>query len=109
MATLVAQQISLPSLLATYAAAAVGGDQVASNANLVLHVKNGHTSPQTVTIVTQRPAVAGYVATSNAVAVANATEQFIPLSPPEAFTNATGFILITYSGVTALTVAVLRL
>lgn len=108
MATITAQSISLPSLLATYAAAAVGGDQVYAEDRLVLHVKNGHSSSQTVTVVSQRPGLAGYAATSNAVAVANATERFIPLFPREAFTDANGYIQLTYSGVTALTVAVLR-
>lgn len=110
MATLSPQQVAFPSLLATYAAAAAGGDQVAvGDGHLVLHVKNGHSSPQTVTVASTRPAQAGYSSAANAVAVANATERFIPLGPAAAFADANGFVQLTYSGVTALTVAVLQL
>lgn len=110
MATLNVQQVSLPSTLATYAAAAAGGDQVLlGDGREVLHIKNDHSSAQTVTVASQRSAAAGYAAANNAVSVAAGAERFIPLGPKRAFADDNGFAQLTYSGVTALTVAVVRL
>lgn len=92
----------------TYAAAAGGGDTFTHPGDPVwVHVKNGHSSSQTVTIGYERACDQGF--THDAVAaVVNAGERIIPV-PRTRFADAsTGVVSITYSGVTALTVGVFR-
>lgn len=107
MALLAPQQVRITGLEATYAAASGGGDTVAPGERVFLHVKNGHSSPQTVTIVVPGTKY-GQALADVAVVVTNAEERFIgPLSRDLADTD--GLIDITYSGVTALTIAAVRL
>ncbi len=112
MAALTVITPDLNGELVTYAAAAGGGDSIPVQAGGVyyLHVKNGHSSSQTVTIndptaVTPVDAVA--FNPDVAVPVVNATERIIRLDA-DRFRDSDGNILLTYSGVTLLTVAVYR-
>lgn len=107
MATLAAQQIDT-DLEATYSACAGGGDQFLAGNDVFIHVKNGHSSPQTVTAVTQKT-VEGLAVADVATAVTNAEERFIGPFPPSVYADANGYVQLTYSGVTALTIAVLKL
>lgn len=109
MANLTKQPVTLAGLAATYAAAAGGGDTFDPDADTILHVKNGHTAPQTVTIVTPRTdPQTGQAEADIAVSVPNAGERFIGPFPKEVYGDpVTGLASLTYSGVTALTVAVL--
>lgn len=91
----------------TYSAANGGGDTVKTGETTFLHVKNGHTSPQTVTIVTPND-YEGLAVSDLAIAVPNAGERMIgPID--DVFRASNGFASITYSGVTALTVAAIRI
>jgi hypothetical protein len=90
----------------TYAAATGGGDTVKTGQTTFLHVKNGHTSPQTVTVATTGT-LDGFAVADLAIAVPNAEERMIgPIN--DAFRGSNGLAAITYSGVTALTIAAVR-
>lgn len=109
MAALATQSAGLAGLEATYAACAGGGDTFIPGRRTFLHVKNAHTSPQTVTVVTPG-SVLGQAVADVAVVVTNAEERFIGPFPPGHFADPTdGRADITYSGVTALTIAVVEL
>lgn len=107
MATLTAQQIDA-DLEATYSACAGGGDQFLAGNDVFIHVKNGHSSPQTVTAATPKT-VDGLAVADVATAVTNAEERFIGPFPPNLFADGNGMVQLTYDGVTSLTIAVLKL
>jgi hypothetical protein len=107
VAELPVQTIVRAGLNPTYAAAAPGGDQCTTSPRTFLHVKNGHSSPQTVTVVTVGT-VEGLAVADLAVAVPNAGERIIgPIS--DVFRSAGGLADITYSGTTSLTIAAIRI
>lgn len=108
MATLTVQAVTRAGtgLTPTYAAASGGGDAVPIAKNLFLHVKNGHSSPQTVTIATPGN-VEGLAIADLAIAIPNGADRMI--GPIDAlFRDSGGFAQLTYSGVTALTLAAIR-
>jgi hypothetical protein len=103
MATLTVQDVSTAGLEATYAAAAGGGDQFANDGKTLIHVKNGSVGDITVTIVSQRACDQG--STHNtAVVVTAAEERFIGPFEVSRYNDASGFVQLTYSGVTSLTI-----
>lgn len=107
MAQLAYQQIAITGLEATFAAATGGGDTVAPDDRGFIRVKNGGGSPITVTIV--RPGSQfGQANPDIPVTVTNAEERDIGPLPRE-LADTDGLIDITYSGVTSVTVAALRL
>jgi hypothetical protein len=109
MATLTTQTITRAGLGPTYATAAGGGDKCKPGNNVFLHVKNGHSSPQTVTVVTPGT-FEGQPIDDLAVAVPNAGERMIgPISPSLFRDPSDGLASITYSGVTSLTIAVIQI
>lgn len=107
MAILTAQKLPLGGLQPAYANAAGGGDQAPIGEKLVLHVRNGDATAKTVTVAT--PGTVGDLAVADASQVIPASgNAFIPLKA--VFRDpATGRAAITYSAVTAVTVAVLQL
>lgn len=107
MAVLAAQQATTAGLNPTYAAAAALGDTVTGvDKKCLLRVVNGHSAPQTVTLASQKTARTGLVPDDLDVAVPNAQERIIAIDP--AYVDADGVLHLTYSGVTLLTVGVLR-
>jgi hypothetical protein len=109
MATLTTQTITRAGLTPTFAACAGGGDKVKPTDRTFIVVKNGHTSPQTVTIATPGN-VEGQPIEDLAVPVANASEEWIgPISPSLFRNSVDGLASLTYSGVTALTIAVVQI
>jgi hypothetical protein len=108
MSTLTNQSIVAAGLEATYAACAGGGDDFVNSGKDFIHIKNGHTSPQTVTINSQAACNQGFDH-DIAVEVTNGEERLIGPFPKDRFNNASDKVLLTYSGVTALTIAILRL
>jgi hypothetical protein len=109
MANLATQTINRAGLNATYSAAASGGDTFTPGSNVFIHVKNGHTSAQTVTVVTPGTTF-GQAISDVAVSVPNAGERIIGPFPAQHFADPTdGLADLTYSGVTALTLAILEL
>ena len=114
MADLTIQKVVEAGLSASYANAAAGGDAVLNvTGDVVLHVQNGHTSSQTVTVPAQRTsqnvADFGELSKSNIqVAIPAGEDRFIGPFPKAAFNDGAGKVQITYSGVTSLTIAALQ-
>lgn len=104
MAVLSPQSVALPSTLPTFTAAAGGGDTTSGGAGRFLVVKNGGGSSINVTLAIPGNDDFGNARPDLVVAVANATERYIPLNRAE-FGDP---IAITYSGVTSVTVAVIQ-
>ncbi len=109
MAVLAPQSITRAGVGPTYAAAAGGGDSFLPDADTFLHVKNGSGGALTVTIVTQNTDSLSNPVADNAVSVPAAGERMIGPFPAQVYANpSTGNADVTYSGVTTLTVAVLK-
>lgn len=109
MAAIAIQQPVLAGLNPSYAACTGGGDTVPGNdGKVMLHVKNGSGGALTVTVASQRPTVAGYTPANNAVSVPAAGERMIGPFDPAAFNDSTGSLVVTYSAVTSLTIAAVR-
>ncbi len=98
------------SLKPTFVAAAGGGDTFINDGRSMLYVKNGGGSPITVTIATPYSAQAGVGIEDPPTTVVNAEEEVIGPFNPTLFNAADGTgVGVTYSGVTSVTVAVIRL
>jgi hypothetical protein len=109
MALLSTQAIALAGLNPAYAACAGGGDEFVPNRRTFIHVKNGHSSPQSVTVVTPRTQ-RGLAIADVVVSVPNAGERMIgPFNAEEFGDPVDGRADISYSGVTNLTIAVVEL
>lgn len=107
MATLATQTIGAAGRSPTYTAAAGGGDKAAPGKGRFLHVKNASVAPITVTIATPGTSPSGLAIADRAVVVAASGEQMIPLL--DEYRASDGLAVITYSGVTTLTVAALQI
>lgn len=110
MATLTVQTIDRAGdgLAPVYAAAAAGGDDFPNTGQQFLHVKNGGGAPITVTAVTPQQ-VAGLGVADETYSIPNdALGKFIGPFPTQTFNNAQQRVALTYSAVTSVTVAVLR-
>lgn len=110
MPLLTRQQIDEDGLVASYAGADAGGDTFPNDGRTVLHLKNGSGSPITVTVAaeqatTRKPGFGELAKADAEIAVPATGEAFLGSFPTIAF----GVVgAITYSDVTTLTVAVLR-
>ncbi len=115
MAALTIQTVAEAGLNPSYAAAASGGDTAKNEAgDTFLHVKNGDASAHTVTVTAQRTSqtVQGMGAMTKAnvqVSVPASGERMIGPFAPLAFNDANNDIAITYSSVTSVTVAAVKL
>lgn len=105
MATLTRSDAVLTGVVATYAAAAAGGDTFANDGNTVLHVKNGGASPITVTIDSVKLSNFG-TDEDVVVTVANASDKLIGPFNVARFGRAPA---VTYSAVTTVTVAAISI
>lgn len=95
-------------LTPTYASCASGGDSFANDGRTFIHIKNGHSSPQTVTIASNVNCNMGHDH-DVAVAVTNAEERMIGPFRTDQFNDGNARVTLTYSGVTSLTIAVIKL
>lgn len=107
MALLTVQPVTLTGMWPTLTAAAVGGNQFPNSGTEFLFVRNAHTAPITVTINSITPCNQGFDH-DLVVSVPNATDRFIGPFPKARFDDVNGQVLITYSLVTALSVAAVR-
>ena len=82
--------------------------QMLNNGNLFIEVVNGDASPTTVTIVSQNT-VDGLAVADRTVVVSAGTEQIIGPFPPQIYNNSVGEIEVTFSNITAITLAALNL
>lgn len=114
MATLSRQDMVEAGLLGSYVAASGGGDVVDNDGQTFLHVKNGGGGSINVTVAAQvaafqTPGMGPMTKANIVVAVANGAEKFIGPFAKQAFNTAAGQVAITYSGVTSVTIAAVRL
>lgn len=113
MATLSRQKVIIGGLTPSYASAAGGGDVVDnSDGKTFLHVKNGSGGSITVTVTPQNPNVntgshGPAVVATVAIAIGAGSERMIGPFAKQAFNNSSKQLVITYSGVTSLTIAAL--
>ena len=111
MATLTTQEVTRLGVAQTYAACAGGGDKFTPGANTFLQVKNASGGALTVTVAVAKVPLPDATSAVAAVSIPATTgdKMFGPF-PAEFFAAAAdGLAAITYSGVTSLTIAVLRL
>jgi hypothetical protein len=103
MATLAIQNLASAGVAPAYVAAAGGGDAMATGHANFLHVKNGGGSPINVTIASPRTCDQGSTHPL-VVSVTNGQERMIGPITTRYADPTTGLAVITYSGVTSVTV-----
>lgn len=110
MATLTVQEVTRAGTTLTYAAAAGGGDKFQPGSETWVRVINGGGGAITVTVVTPGTVVSDVSIGDVAVSVGAGVTKDIGPFPAELFANPTdGLADITYSGVTSVTVAAVKL
>jgi hypothetical protein len=109
MAVLNVQDIKRSGLDPAYVACAGGGDQFLPSEDTILHVKNGSGGALTVTVVTPGVAAPDVPIADTQVSVPAGDDRFIGPFPAHLYQDpADNLADITYSGVTSLTIAALR-
>lgn len=107
MATLTAQVAVRAGVTMTTASAAGGGDQFANTGREILYYKNA--SGGSITLTLAPAGVPGGLSLATyTVAIAAGAEKLIGPFDTSLFNNSSGFVTMTYSGVTSLTVAVIQ-
>lgn len=108
MALISPQQLAITGTTPTFAAATAGGDTVTPDERAFLRVKNASAGAITVTVVV--PGTTYGQANPDVAVNVPATTGDVLIGPlvPALADPATGLISITYSGVTSLTVAVVK-
>ncbi|MFR0351787.1 hypothetical protein [Streptomyces sediminimaris] len=110
MATLTTQAITADGLDPAYTAAAAGGDKVKPGPNTFLHVVNGDAAPITVTLAVPGNYYGSVANPDLVVTVAASGELMIPVpGTPFADPSDSGLASVSYSAVTSVTVAALRI
>lgn len=91
----------------TFTAAAAAGNHFLNNGRVRLEFVNAHTAAITITINSITPCSQGFDH-DFVITVPNGTRWKVPALEPSRFNNTTGHVTITYSLVTALTLAVVE-
>ncbi len=107
MATLTALSISRDGVAVSGAAAAVGGDKFGNNGSQMLYVNNASVGSVNVTLATSQT-VDGQAVADRVVAVAAGAAKMIGPFKPSQYNDVDGFVQVTYSAVTTVTVAVYK-
>lgn len=107
MATLALTTPSIAGVLVGNVAAAGGGDKFRNDGRTLLYVNNGGGGPINVTIDAQ--SIDGMPFEDPVVAVAAGAHKLIGPFPPRYFNDAGGFVNVSYSGVSSVTVAAIQL
>ena len=107
MATLTAQLIARAGLTPSYAACTAEGDEFVNTGSEFIHIKNGHSATQIVTIATPRT-VDGLAVAERTVSILATSEQLIGPFPAGTYNDSAGKVQLTYDAVVSLTIAVLR-
>jgi hypothetical protein len=107
MALLAAQQVQITGTTITFSAANAGGDTVSPDDRAMLEVKNTDGTAKTVTVVV--PGTKFEQPLADVAVVVDATTGHKRIGPLTAdLADTDGFIDITYSAVTGVTVAIVR-
>jgi hypothetical protein len=108
MATLTVQIIALAGITPTLVAAAGGGDEFVNSGSEFIHIANGGGGSINVTVDSQAACNQGSDHDA-VVAVPAGEERFIGPFPKDRFNDSDGKVQIAYSGVTSVTVGIVRL
>ena len=108
MATLTPQPVVRTGLEAAFSAAAGGGDVFPNTGREIVEIVNGGGSDITLTIVTPA-SYQGQALADDTVTVTAGERRHVGTFPPELYNNASGQVALAYSGVTSVTVAILRI
>lgn len=112
MATLSVQTLTVAGLAPTYASASGGGDKVRPGDHTFIHVKNDGGASVTVTIDdpnSVEPTAATAWNPDAAIVIAPATSKFIgPLVETRFRNSSDSLVHISYSGVSSVTIAAIR-
>ncbi|WP_041580834.1 hypothetical protein [Bacillus sp. 1NLA3E] len=109
MAQLNVQNLPINGLVKTMSSASAGGDTFTNDGNTILYVKNGGASPVTVTVNSVAPCSQGFDH-DLVVSLAAGSEISFPKLDPYRFNDlSTGLVSVSYSTVTSVTVAAVRL
>jgi hypothetical protein len=106
MATLTAIVPTVAGVSLGSAAAAGGGDKFLNTGNELLYIKNGGGS--TITLTLDAQTVSGLTITDPTVSVAAGAEKIVGPFDPRYFCDANGYLNLSYSAVTSVTVAVIQ-
>lgn len=87
-------------------AAAGGGDKFVNTGNELIYIKNA--SGVSINLTLDAQAVAGLPITDPVIAVAAGAEKIVGPFDPRYFTDASGFLNLSYSAVTSVTIAVIQ-
>lgn len=112
MAVLTVQDAAISGLAESLVAAAGGGDSFDNNGNCLLEVVNGGGGSINVTIDDPNSPNPGSASAFNpdvVIAVPNGTTRLIGPFPPFRFNDVNGRVQVAYSGVTTVTVRVIRI
>ena len=107
MATLSVENAVITGLEATMNACAGGGDEFVNDGNVIAYIENGSGGDITVTFATPKT-VEGLAVADAAVVVTAAEARFVGPFDPAVFNDSAGKVQVTYSGVTSLTMALVR-
>jgi len=100
------QPISRSGLTPSYEAANADGNYFANSGNEFFHVKNGDSSPHTVTIQTPNT-VDGLEIADRVVTVPATSEKMIGPFPAGTYNDGSGNVNLSYDDITSMTIAVL--
>ena len=107
MATLTATTAAVTGTTFTPASAAGGGDKFLNYGNERLYIQNGGGSDITLTIA-PGGTPGGLDLADIAITVAAGAEMIVGPFNPQYFNDSSGYVNLTYSGVTTVTVAVIN-
>lgn len=107
MATLTSITPTFAGINLAPVAAAAGGDKFLNDGNTLLYIKNGGGSSINATVAAPGTP-GGLTLTPPVVAVPAGGEKILGPFDPKYFNDASGFVNLTYSGVTSVTVAVIQ-
>jgi hypothetical protein len=107
--TITVQSASRTGLTPTYASANTDGSYFANNGRTFLQVKNTNASPATVSITPTAKFGGRSLAQVDVVIPATSGDKLIGPFPTELYNDAQGRVFVSYSAVTSLTVAAVRL
>lgn len=109
MADLSVQKIDASGIIPTFVAAGASGDTFANDGRTFLHVKNGGASSITVTIDSKKPCDQGFDHDLTITIPAGGERLIGPFSPDRFNDAVTKKTSVSYSSVTSVTVAALKL
>lgn len=114
MAALTVNSVSIDGVAVTLAAAAGGGDTFVNDGNTIFVVSNGGGGSITVTFDVRPTAIrtasgAPVDVSDKAITVAAGATKYVGPFPPELYNNSSQVVSVSYSGVSSVTVAPLKI